>query len=377
MPKLGLVGNAGIVGAADALQEIVAQRYANAAARDKLLYDRGQDAFKNELEQRRVAATEGQLSLSRENAESDAVPVETIDPVSGRRSVRYVRKREIGGQEFQKPREILNLTNVLGPDGKPGIRRIDQDTGQEIDFTPTYRAPSYMTLRGIADGRGGSQQRVFDPETGQIIYQGSEFHPATAAGAGKPPTGEQLKTVGFYDRMKNAIDTLDTVEEALSPTDVWIIQSQPFWGMANNMALSNAGQMYANALMEFTEARLRKESGATAPDPEYARDRMLFGRQVGDQADVVNRRKLGRQRTAEGFAFQSGPAYEQFYGRPFEPTLARGGGGNQGGNQGAGGATLPKTVTEAQLQDAMKAKGWTRSQALGILQRNGITLAGQ
>lgn len=141
------------------------------------------------------------------------------------------------------------------------------------------------------------------------------------AAIGRPPTGEQQKTLGFFNRMKDAIDTIEKVEDKLTDEDLLLINNMPTWTpeLLRNVRLSDSGRQYLQAIRTYTEARLRKESGAAIPTSEYETDRQAIGRAVKDDPATAANKKRTRRITAEGLAFGAGPAYREFYGREFEP----------------------------------------------------------
>lgn len=139
-----------------------------------------------------------------------------------------------------------------------------------------------------------------------------------AASRKRASTGIERQALGFYNRMNEALDTMDSVEDQITERDLMLINNSPLPDLINNRLLSSAGQQYAQALSTYTEARLRKESGAAIPASEYESDRRTIGRQANDQDPVRAQKKQTRRKTAEGVAYSSGPAYEEFYGEPFK-----------------------------------------------------------
>jgi hypothetical protein len=101
--------------------------------------------------------------------------------------------------------------------------------------------------------------------------------------------------------------------------DLAIINEAPSWvGLLTNPLLTVEGQRYAQALKKFTEARLRKESGAAIPNSEFQNDREMIARKIGDTPQVIQQKRETRNQTADGVGFQAGQAYEEFYGEPFK-----------------------------------------------------------
>jgi len=86
-----------------------------------------------------------------------------------------------------------------------------------------------------------------------------------------------------------------------------------------NLLQGPSAQQYIRAQREFTEARLRRESGAAIPESEFATDRKTYFIQPGDRPDTIVRKQLARARLLQNMAFQSGPAWRELMGRPFNP----------------------------------------------------------
>jgi hypothetical protein len=168
------------------------------------------------------------------------------------------------------------------------------------------RAPNYEKV--LVDGR----ETFMTPE--EVRARGG----VDVASRKRASTGMERQALGFYNRMKDAIDTMEAVEDQVSERDLMLINNSPLPDLINNRLLSNAGQQYAQALQTYTEGRLRKESGAAIAANEYENDRKTIGRQANDRDDVRAQKKQTRRKTHEGIGYAAGPAYEEFYGEPFE-----------------------------------------------------------
>lgn len=183
-----------------------------------------------------------------------------------------------------------------------------------------------------------AQRGTAEPDYQRVVVNGKEtfmtpeevraMGGTDAASRKRPSTGMERQTLGYYNRMKEAMDTMDAVEDGLTERDVMLINNSPLPDLVNNRLLSQAGQQYAQALRTYTEARLRKESGAAIAAHEYETDRQAIGRQGGDTSGTRKQKARTRQLTAEGIAYAAGPAYEEYYGEPFarsqEPGAAKG-----------------------------------------------------
>jgi hypothetical protein len=137
-----------------------------------------------------------------------------------------------------------------------------------------------------------------------------------ATQAEKPPTEGERRALGFYERMKNAEEAMSTIEEALgkmSTFDQIRLKSAPDW------AQTKEGQLYWQAVRQFTEARLRKESGAAIGQSEFDYSEKTFFRQPNDDPATVARKKAARKVLMDSARRESGRAYTQAYGEEEAP----------------------------------------------------------
>jgi hypothetical protein len=163
---------------------------------------------------------------------------------------------------------------------------------------------------------------VMGPE-GKPVYvtreQALGQQPATGMTA-RPPTGEERKTLAFFNRAREAVETLTTAPEGQSSLEQRIA-GQSTVGQyrgkyAPNILQTEDQQRYTQAQRAFTEARLRKESGAAIPEHEYENDRRTYFAQPGDGAAVVAQKQRARATVLAGLKAGAGKAYEEYYGEP-------------------------------------------------------------
>ena len=83
---------------------------------------------------------------------------------------------------------------------------------------------------------------------------------------------------------------------------------------APNVFQTRDQQRYRQAQRTFTEARLRKESGAAIPLAEYENDSRTYFAQPGDTPQVRTQKRQARQTVLNGLKFAAGRAYDEFYG---------------------------------------------------------------
>ena len=84
--------------------------------------------------------------------------------------------------------------------------------------------------------------------------------------------------------------------------------------IAPNFLQTPEGQAYHQAQRAFTEARLRKDSGAAIPETEFENDRRTYFAHPGDTKEIAAQKERGRAAVLASLAFQSGRALNEFYG---------------------------------------------------------------
>jgi hypothetical protein len=122
--------------------------------------------------------------------------------------------------------------------------------------------------------------------------------------ATKPSTGAEKRVMNFFMRAENASQ----------------MKYMP------GILQSDDQQIYEQAQRQFTEARLRKDSGAAIRDEEYKADQKTFFVQPGDSDAVVKRKRLAREVLLKGLRQEAGRAYDEFYGKSADSGGAVGGG---------------------------------------------------
>lgn len=222
----------------------------------------------------------------------------------------------------------------FGPDGKPiaavpeapqkppnlqtvetaeGIRTFNPQTGE---MGPVIGRPKPSA------GPGLQEIETIDPVTGKAVTKfvtpkAGESYPKPT-GAAKPSTGQQRRALSFFNRGKEADDIAAGLEEAgkVNPTGIKAAQKVPFG--AGNFALGEDNQKYVQAQRAFTEARLRKDSGASIKDSEYEEDAQTYFEQPGDGPQVKAQKRAMRKAVLAGIALESGDALKEFFGEEAE-----------------------------------------------------------
>jgi hypothetical protein len=199
--------------------------------------------------------------------------------------------------------------------------KLDRDTQHR------ERMAEIAANRAANAGRsgGGAMRKItYTDENGDVVEEYVTPDEARARGpmkkpkTQKPVTGSERETLGFYRRAKDASDTLatsDTSGKTLEGRIAAQRTDKSLWGKyAPNPTQTTDQQLYRQAQRAFTEARLRKESGAAIPPEEYANDARTYFAEPGDAAETIAQKQKARQAVLEGLKFSAGKAYDEFYG---------------------------------------------------------------
>lgn len=146
---------------------------------------------------------------------------------------------------------------------------------------------------------------------------------AGGSGGGTPraprtPTGEQEKSYNWYQMMNEAAPILDQMEEKIRPDMIWAAINTPEMARpALNRLLTTEEQQYYNALRKFGAGQLRKETGAAFGPGELADVFSRYGPTGGNQPEVIQQIRAGRNSALENMKLMATPAqlyYEQVRG---------------------------------------------------------------
>jgi hypothetical protein len=187
------------------------------------------------------------------------------------------RMREIGASKVQSgddSGQYTSIQQVVGPDGKPAL--------------------------AIVDRRAGTMKPVQMPQG---------FEPNRPA---RPVTGAERQTLNYFNRMLEAERNARAVEDKVNGTDLAASEMAP--GFIENWLKSKEGQQYSQAQRTYTEARLRKESGAAIPPGEFDSDRRTNFRAMGDKPESLKQKRGSRLQTLKGIGNASGRALQEYYG---------------------------------------------------------------
>lgn len=190
--------------------------------------------------------------------------------------------------------EYVNL-----PPDQQALRRTQRKDFMQADDRP---------VQGPRDDR---LVQIEGPEGKAIWVRESDAVGKPAAQAARAVTGQERQTLAFFNRAKEADELANQVEDAIAQAGL-VSQFQQQY--APNIAQTRDQQRYRQAQRAFTEARLRKESGAAIPISEYENDARTYFAQPGDSPEVRAQKRTARQTVLNGLKFSSGRAYDEFYG---------------------------------------------------------------
>lgn len=136
--------------------------------------------------------------------------------------------------------------------------------------------------------------------------------PGNTREQGRPSLGAEKNALNFFNRMIEAERNARDVEDKVTGGDVLASEYAPSW--LENWLKTPEGQQYTQAQRTFTEARLRKESGAAIPMSEFDTDRKTNFRSPGDAPDVLKKKRASRLTTMRGIGQTAGRALQEYYG---------------------------------------------------------------
>lgn len=132
---------------------------------------------------------------------------------------------------------------------------------------------------------------------------------------GRPSLGAEKTALGYFNRMLQAEKDARAVEKETGNWDAALSGGIPLLPeFAENALKTGPGQKYTQAQRAYTEARLRKESGAAINKDEYENDRRMSFRNVGDKDDTLAQKRAQRLTTLRGLGTQAGRALQEHYG---------------------------------------------------------------
>lgn len=146
---------------------------------------------------------------------------------------------------------------------------------------------------------------------------------AMEARESRPVTEAESKTYGYYKRMNDAEQTISAMAGKMAEKGLF---GQTAMKYAPNWLQSEDNQVFEQASRQFTEARLRRDSGAAIPTHEYDNDKRMYFPQPGDTPETQKRKDKARAVVLDTMKKEAGRAIERFDGVKVGAGDAGGGG---------------------------------------------------
>lgn len=231
-----------------------------------------------------IGRSEAQRKADEEAAKSKA------DIASTEAQTRIRQQEEAG----TKPIQPTDAARIAAENARAEAARAAQAAAQ------AEAARSHRANEAIAAGNLG------------VARQREAREAAKPQGADKPPTGQQRRALGFFNRARQADEDINPIEDEVSKMG---FVGTEWMKHAPNWAQSDIGQKYNQAQRAFTEARLRKDSGATIKDSEYENDRKTYFAEPGDNAATLAQKRRARAQLLASLGAEAGAAaLREFYG---------------------------------------------------------------
>lgn len=221
-----------------------------------------------------------------------------VDPAQRLQAETTMMGQDIGAETTRRGQDISAATQRRGQDlsgATTGSSPADEKLADAVIKNPAI----YAGLTPTAKTRIAPL----------LVEKGFNFQLPTADG--KPSTGVEKRSLNFFNRAKDASTELEQVEDGIAGSG---LLSQGWMNVAPNFLQSTQAQQYRAAQRAFTEARLRKDSGAAIPESEFDNDRRTYFVVPGDSAETVSQKRRARSSLLASLAFESGRALAEFYG---------------------------------------------------------------
>lgn len=274
-------------------------------------------------------------------------------------------------QLFQQQSQAANLLNqsFMQAGSNPDAAR--QLYIQAYQLAPDFVSNAVTGLQSQQKALGGGegmtpyQREQIRLKEQELAMKGQEAQRKEAAALTpqsvlKDAKESQLKAASFAYRMIDAGNQLDSFEstEGFDPTGrgIRLIAEGGLIGEAANRFATPEEQQYAAAASDFVTAQLRKESGAAIGDQEFERKYREFFPVPGDSDKQIAAKADRRKKAIEAMRGESGQVFGALYGQ--EPASESSADSIVFTSEQYG------DVTEADIQETMRANGISREEVL-------------
>lgn len=225
-------------------------------------------------------------------------------------------------QGIETRKSIEAMGGTLGPNGQVVMPPKPEAPSNPTEWSVLMQAAGGDPRKALelrrqqqAAGRAPDNEplaTVIGPDGKPVYVRRSDaIGKSPTAGAEKPSSGVQKRVLNFFNRAENADKELEALEPAIQQMGT-LAQGRMNW--APNLAQTPTGRQYIAAQRAFTEARLRKDSGAAIPPHEFESDRQTYFPQPGDDKTTLENKRRARAAILASLAFESGQALGEFLG---------------------------------------------------------------
>ncbi|EEX4998968.1 acyltransferase [Escherichia coli] len=176
-------------------------------------------------------------------------------------------------------------------------------------------AKKLMSVRENDDGTVTKYYTDGSEEQGKLNQpiSGDGFRPIALPTAQKimekSPEGAK-KAAGFAYRVRDALDSIDTLKDQLSPQRVAIINNALGNGTLANLTLSPAEQQYVVNANDAIMAILRQETGAAIAPAEMSKYYQMYFPQPGDSTKTIDTKRRKMENQFNSLKAASGRTYD-------------------------------------------------------------------
>jgi hypothetical protein len=210
----------------------------------------------------------------------------------------------------QAPVRMANVQHLNAGTGE--LLRKPQAEADERAFTTGRDTATQAFTTGRDKAQHGYQMSEIGAQGANALKVANVRGEIAADARGnRPPTGAERQTLAFFNRALEGDKAAAKLEDAIASAG---LGSQLQQQHAPNMLQTTEQQQYRQAQRAFTEARLRKESGAAINPSEYENDNKTYFAQPGDSPEVRKQKRTARQTLLKGLGNASGHALREFYG---------------------------------------------------------------
>ena len=259
------------------------------------------------------------LALSRVNLErqkTDKARAEQ-DAENRTKAAKEQQTAEEKRRAFEKEQRKVEAEALREREGRPGTPEYDaarvrraQAMRDELEDTVSIHKALGLPLPSAL------RAEKTKPPSGMMVDEEGNIVPKP-----QTPKGAEKSALAFYLRAQDAVNNIETPDENGTPLEQRVglanIGKQTRLRFAPDAFKSKEQRLYRQAQRAFTEARLRKESGAAIPDTEYENDSRIYFAQPGDDPATLQQKKNARQIVLDGLANSAGPAYDEWFGEPY------------------------------------------------------------